>query len=222
MSGLPEFNAPAFREAADHLRQMGHDVISPVELDEESGFDHSSETINDTEYESFLARDIERISRGIALGELDGGVALTGYDGSRGAALEAHTIRTLGRPVYRIVQSGTEYAFELEQIHAPDVQRHPSSARFHAILRDLASLHDRKQQDYGSESDPFANVRAAGSWGVDEWVGAMIRATDKVRRLEAFARKGSLANESAEDAFQDLAVYAVIALVLYEEASAQN
>jgi hypothetical protein len=47
----------------------------------------------------------------------------------------------------------------------------------------------------------------------------MVRATDKVRRLQKFAREGKLANEAVEDSFRDLAVYAVIALVLYEEGS---
>jgi hypothetical protein len=85
------------------------------------------------------------------------------------------------------------------------------------ILRDLGLLHDRKQQDYGREGDPFANVRGAAEWGVADWVGAMIRATDKVRRLQTFARTGTLANEGVIDAFDDLAVYAVIGRVLYEE-----
>ena len=100
-------------------------------------------------------------------------------------------------------------------------ERHPASARFHAILKELGDLHDKKQADYGRATDPFANVRASEEWGIPAWVGAMVRATDKVRRLETFARRGSLANESAVDSFADLAVYAVIALVLYEEASAQ-
>ena len=47
----------------------------------------------------------------------------------------------------------------------------------------------------------------------------MVRANDKVKRLQNFARKGSLANESAEDSFDDLAVYAIIGKVLYREAS---
>ncbi len=47
-----------------------------------------------------------------------------------------------------------------------------------------------------------------------------LRLNDKVRRLQAFYRKGSLANESVEDAYMDLAVYALIGLVLYREESA--
>lgn len=96
-------------------------------------------------------------------------------------------------------------------------KRHPNSQRFHQILTELGELHDRKQQDYGRDSDPFANVRGSEDWGMPAWVGAMVRATDKVRRLQTYARKGELANESVEDAFMDLAVYAVIAMVLWEQ-----
>ena len=96
--------------------------------------------------------------------------------------------------------------------------RNPKSQRFHDILRELGTLHDMKQRDYGKPDDPFANVRASEEWGLAPWVGAMVRLTDKVRRLQSLARTGALANEAAEDSFRDIAVYAVIALVLYEEA----
>ena len=99
-------------------------------------------------------------------------------------------------------------------------EQHPSSERFHELLRELGALHDRKQLDYGKPGDPFANVRASGEWGVAPWIGAMIRATDKVRRLQALSRNGALYNESAEDSLRDIAVYAIIALVLLEEQSA--
>ncbi len=45
----------------------------------------------------------------------------------------------------------------------------------------------------------------------------MIRANDKVKRLQKYARDGRLENESARDSFMDLAVYALIALVLHDE-----
>ena len=89
--------------------------------------------------------------------------------------------------------------------------------RFHEILRELGELHDKKQADYGRDSDSFANVRASEEWGVPAWIGAMIRLTDKVRRLQRFAQRGSLMNEGAEDSLRDIAVYAIIALVLLEE-----
>ena len=91
------------------------------------------------------------------------------------------------------------------------------TARFHEILKELGELHDKKQADYGRDNDPFANVRASEEWGVPAWIGAMIRLTDKVRRLQRFAQRGSLMNEGAEDSLRDIAVYAIIALVLLEE-----
>ena len=91
------------------------------------------------------------------------------------------------------------------------------TARFHEILKELGELQDKKQADYGRDNDPFANVRASEEWGVPAWIGAMIRLTDKVRRLQRFAQRGSLMNEGAEDSLRDIAVYAIIALVLLEE-----
>jgi hypothetical protein len=100
----------------------------------------------------------------------------------------------------------------------PLPERHPSSQRFRDIMGKLVDLHDKKQKDYGTDADPFNNIRAsAKEWGIPAWVGAMLRATDKVRRLQKFADAGELANESVIDAFDDLAVYAVIARVMYEE-----
>ena len=89
------------------------------------------------------------------------------------------------------------------------------SERFHEILHELGELCDEKEADYAVT--PFSNIRGGAEWGVEPWVGAMIRANDKVKRLQKFAREGKLANESVQDSFRDLAVYAVIALVLYEE-----
>lgn len=89
--------------------------------------------------------------------------------------------------------------------------------RFHALLREIGELHDKKQQDYGRDNDPFANVRASSDWGVPAWVGTLIRGTDKIKRLQKAATGAKLANESVEDSMMDLAVYALIALILYRE-----
>lgn len=94
---------------------------------------------------------------------------------------------------------------------------HPGSERFHQILKELGELHDKKQADYGSATDPFANVRSSVDFGVPAWVGAMIRGNDKISRIKSFIRNGRLENEALEDSLRDLAVYAIIALVLWEE-----
>ena len=94
-------------------------------------------------------------------------------------------------------------------------------SKFHDIIAQIVALHDQKQKDYGKDDDPFANVRAAEDFGLPGYVGALIRMNDKMRRLQKFVEKGELANESVEDAFMDLAVYAVIGLILYQEHEAK-
>jgi len=95
----------------------------------------------------------------------------------------------------------------------------PGDPGFHALLKEIGDLHDQKQNDYGSSEDPFANVRASQEFGVKPWIGALVRLNDKVTRLKQFARRGTLANESAEDSMLDVAVYSLIALRLYREES---
>lgn len=222
MTGLPDHNREAFRAAAGILRSLGHDPISPIELDEAEGIDFS-QPLTEDQYAHYLGRDIEKIAGLLGSGDLDGGVALEGWEASRGAPAEAHVIRALGRPIYRLAHEppgpyGSQEPHPyLEILQDSVTARHSGSERFHAILRGLGTLHDKKQQDYGRDNNPFANVRGSSEWGVADWVGAMVRATDKVRRLQTYARRGTLANEGVIDAFDDLAVYAVIARVLFEE-----
>ena len=89
--------------------------------------------------------------------------------------------------------------------------------RFHALLKEIGDLHDLKQADYGRSADPFANVRASADFGIAPWKGCMIRANDKMKRIQKFAQTETLKNESVEDSLKDLAVYALIALVLFRE-----
>lgn len=110
-----------------------------------------------------------------------------------------------------------DFPDEVRMMLQPKPKRHPSSERFHELLELAGKLHDVKQGDYGKGDDPFANVRAASEWGIPAWVGCMIRATDKIRRLQTMATKGILKNESVQDSFLDLAVYALIGYILFEE-----
>ncbi|MSX05476.1 MAG: DUF1599 domain-containing protein [Actinobacteria bacterium] len=95
--------------------------------------------------------------------------------------------------------------------------RHPLSQKFHDLLKEMALMHDGKQKDYGSAENPFANIVSSQDFGMPAWVGAMVRANDKMRRIQAAARGQNLVNESVEDSLIDLAVYTAIALVLYRE-----
>ena len=96
-------------------------------------------------------------------------------------------------------------------------KRHPSSQKFHDLCDAMKAMHDKKQQDYGRANDPFSNVRASEDFGIPGWAGAMMRANDKMRRIQKAASGGTLSNEGVEDSLMDLAVYSIIALVLYRE-----
>lgn len=102
-----------------------------------------------------------------------------------------------------------------------DEDLNPRVLAFREAVFQVLAMHDKKQADYGKEGDPFANIRSSEEWGIAPWVGAMVRANDKVKRLQRFAGRGTLANESAEDSLLDIAVYSIIGLVLYREASEQ-
>lgn len=121
-------------------------------------------------------------------------------------------------PEYPIVK-GFESVTAANRITLPP---HPRSQRFMELLEEIEELHLQKSADYGTSEDPFSNVAASTDWGIDPWVGVMIRLTDKVRRLVALHRNGSLRNESAEDSFRDIAAYSLMACVLYEEMNASE
>lgn len=93
---------------------------------------------------------------------------------------------------------------------------------FDQVLEELRAMHDKKQTDYGRTGDPFSNVRASEAFGIPGWIGALTRANDKMRRLQKFAAEGNLANESVEDSLIDLAVYAIIGLILYREEQSEE
>ena len=92
-----------------------------------------------------------------------------------------------------------------------------TSQDFLRMLDYIRRLHEQKSKDYGSHQDPHANLRASEAFGVPAWVNALLRINDKISRLAQFVRRGWLANEGAEDSLIDIAVYSVIALVLFKE-----
>ena len=98
MTGLPENNFPVFRVAADKLRSIGYDVISPAEMDIESGFDPT----RGLEEQGFsraevLLKDIEIIARG----GVEGIVFLPGSYRSPGARAEFAFGRYMGLRMFR-------------------------------------------------------------------------------------------------------------------------
>lgn len=94
MTGIPQFNFPAFFAAADALRARGFEIISPAELDDDNDKDAAMKSTDGSleNYESenkktwgdFLARDVKLIAD-----QCSGIIFLAGWAKSRGARLEA-------------------------------------------------------------------------------------------------------------------------------------
>lgn len=70
-----------------------------------------------------------------------------------------------------------------------------------------------KNQDYcGGSGDPYANFRIASAFGIHPAMGIVLRITDKLQRVRAFAANGTMAvkEESVDDALEDIVNYAIL------------
>ena len=78
----------------------------------------------------------------------------------------------------------------------------------------------RKNQDYASSGDPFANIKAIESFGIKAEVGLITRMTDKLSRLSNLLnneQKTSVQDESLEDTFMDLIGYSLLGIGLLRD-----
>lgn len=86
MSGHPDYNLPAFREAATRLRLEGYRVFNPGE--------QGADAPESAPYAIYLPADIRAVL------ECDAVVALPGWEQSRGALLEIGLATLLGKLVW--------------------------------------------------------------------------------------------------------------------------
>lgn len=213
MRGIPKFNFPAFDAARDLGLSLGWEVTSPADLDREADGEKATTSEKpdwngSVDTRPYVVRDVAVLAA-FTPGE-DAIALLPGWEKSVGATAEVAVARWVG---LKILDATTFEPFESTE----SFTRSHGDPRFHRMLKLIGDLHDKKQADYGSTHDPFANVRASEEFGVAPWVGALVRLNDKVTRLKQFARRGTLANESAKDSMLDISVYALIAYILYEE-----
>ena len=117
------------------------------------------------------------------------------------------------------IRAAPEQYFAITTAYIP---RHPLSQRFHELLKEIGELHDKKQKDYGTADDPFANVRGATEFGLPAAMGAFIAMSDIMTRIKSWCKNGSVENDTIEDSLKDMAVYSLIAYVLLEEEQEAN
>jgi hypothetical protein len=87
------------------------------------------------------------------------------------------------------------------------------------VLSEIDRLHTMKQADYGTDHDPYNNLRSGEPYGVPAWLHTHIMCQHKANRVQSFVEKGSLENEHVRDSLIDLAVYAIAAVVLFDESA---
>lgn len=100
---------------------------------------------------------------------------------------------------------------------------------FHAVLKEIADLHDEKNRQYATTDDPLGNFRRTGKIiakmlkpGLDPTLASclsfMSKQVDGVYEIFGEDKKDTI--DSLKDKLLDIAVYAVIATVLVRESEA--
>ncbi len=93
--------------------------------------------------------------------------------------------------------------------------------KFAALLDEMAGLHDRKNNDYAQDANPYSNFEQAaevarGFSGVDAVFASLIGV--KLARLRELTSAGKTPNnESIADTRTDLAMYAALWASYYRE-----
>ena len=102
MTGIPDWNYPAFHAAANQLRHAGHVVFSPAE-------NFEGDTKRDRA--EYMRKDIEAVLWAEAV------AVLPGWYASKGAALEVAIARELGLP------AGTDAAGVLAELASRETEQ---------------------------------------------------------------------------------------------------
>lgn len=102
----------------------------------------------------------------------------------------------------------------------PTSPRNTLLALHDRLTKRARDLMDRKNADYSTSDDPFANFRlceAISGGTISTEAGILIRMTDKISRLyQLLNKEASVAEETIEDTCLDLINYAVLFLAVRE------
>lgn len=111
MSWVPKFNIPLFDRVARQLRDLGHEVISPAELDSNEirevalqSEDGEPGTVTAIEtYGEILGRDVR-----IVIDEADAVALLPNWMKSTGARIEVAVAKIMGKDIYEVDEDTLE------------------------------------------------------------------------------------------------------------------
>jgi hypothetical protein len=136
MSGIPQFNYPAFLAAAERLRDQGLEVLCPAEMDtpemQKAALESTTGNLSDLAstgetWGDVLAKDVKLVAD-----EVDEVCLLPGWQNSRGARLEAFCALSVQKPCSSLVDGVRIYyepSYYMAQIatytvHQGDVTRY--------------------------------------------------------------------------------------------------
>lgn len=189
MRGLPNYNFPAFHDAAKRLRADGYIVKSPAEMDtEQDGCKSDGSDVILRDLSHYMARDLPEICR------CDAVVLLPGWEESEGVSIEVALARNLNKPLWAFEkeeETGRCMLWPVAQVAAavpdpakvesPEVrmtdpvtggQKGVKLARFDLIpawaLEEIARVYGRGAQKYTDD-----NWRKGYPWRLS--IGAMLR-----------------------------------------------
>lgn len=101
--------------------------------------------------------------------------------------------------------------------------QHRGHPRFYELLKEMEDIHDRKNANYSEDGNPLSNFLQCESFNVDAFKGCLVRMSDKWSRITQLAKgKPDLVGEAITDTLQDLSVYALIAIILFEREQKKN
>jgi len=92
--------------------------------------------------------------------------------------------------------------------------------RFEQKLANITSIMKAKNHDYSGDQDPLANLKLCAQAGISPWKGVVsVRMADKYSRLQTYCKTENykVKDEGFKDTLVDMAVYSLLALLLFEE-----
>ena len=185
MSGIAEFNFPAFRAAAQRWRDAGWEVVSPNELDEAiDGFDATKDAA--MPHEHYMRRDIPEVAKCDAI------ALLPGWETSKGANNEITVGKMCGLAFYD-AETGHDYQF--------------TARRDNLLNKTERVVYGARQKDYGDAKTNHENIAAI--WRVT--LNKPDLTYQQVVQCMIGVKLARLANSpDHEDSYIDIAGYAAV------------
>ena len=116
--------------------------------------------------------------------------------------------------VTRIANDTTMDVSDIRIVHESKVKNQEDFiTRLEQLYKNNVDISRRKNADYASDNDPFANFRACETLGIKAEIGILVRMTDKLSRVSNIIAKDGdtqVKDESILDTLSDLANYAMI------------